>query len=54
MGYSFDLAYTSYLKRAIRTPLTVLDEMNLLWIPMIKDWHMNERHYGGAPGPQQS
>ncbi len=50
MGYSFDLAYTSYLKRAIRTLWTVLDEMNLLWIPMIKDWHMNERHYGALQG----
>ena len=49
-GYSFDLAYTSYLKRAIRTLWTVLDEMNLLWIPLIKDWRMNERHYGALQG----
>jgi 2,3-bisphosphoglycerate-dependent phosphoglycerate mutase len=50
LGYSFDLSYTSYLKRAIRTLWTVLDEMDLLWIPMIKDWHMNERHYGALQG----
>ncbi len=50
MGYTFDLSYTSYLKRAIRTLWTVLDEMDLLWIPMIKDWHMNERHYGALQG----
>lgn len=49
-GYSFDLAYTSYLKRGIRTLWTVLDEMDLLWIPMIKDWHLNERHYGALQG----
>lgn len=49
-GYTFDLAYTSYLKRAIRTLWTVLDEMDLLWIPMIKDWHLNERHYGALQG----
>lgn len=50
MGYTFDLAYTSYLKRAIRTLWTVLDEMDLLWIPMIKHWRMNERHYGALQG----
>lgn len=50
LGYSFDLSYTSYLKRAIRTLWTVLDEMDLLWIPMIKSWHMNERHYGALQG----
>jgi len=50
LGYSFDLSYTSYLKRAIRTLWTVLDEMDLLWIPMIKDWRMNERHYGALQG----
>lgn len=49
-GYIFDLSYTSYLKRAIRTLWTILDEMDLLWIPMIKDWHMNERHYGALQG----
>lgn len=50
LGYTFDLSYTSYLKRAIRTLWTVLDEMDLLWIPMIKDWRMNERHYGALQG----
>lgn len=50
LGYTFDVAYTSYLKRAIRTLWTALDEMDLLWIPMIKDWHMNERHYGALQG----
>jgi len=50
MGYSFDISYTSYLKRAIRTLWTVLDQMDLLWIPMIKDWHLNERHYGALQG----
>jgi len=49
-GYLFDVAYTSYLKRGIRTLWTVLDEMDLLWIPMIKDWHLNERHYGALQG----
>lgn len=49
-GYTFDLAYTSYLKRAIRTLWTVLDEMDLMWIPVIKNWHMNERHYGALQG----
>jgi len=50
LGFTFDLSYTSYLKRAIRTLWAVLDEMDLLWIPMIKDWHMNERHYGALQG----
>lgn len=50
LGYTFDVAYTSYLKRAIRTLWTALDEMDLLWIPMVKDWHMNERHYGALQG----
>lgn len=50
LGYTFDIAYTSYLKRAIRTLWTALDELDLLWIPMVKDWHMNERHYGALQG----
>lgn len=50
LGYSFDLSYTSYLKRSIRTLWTILDEMGLLWIPMIKHWRMNERHYGALQG----
>lgn len=49
-GYSFDVAHTSVLKRAIRTLYTVLDTMDLMWIPVIKDWHLNERHYGALQG----
>jgi len=45
-GYTFDIAYTSVLKRAIRTLWFVLDEMDLMWIPVIRDWRLNERHYG--------
>lgn len=49
-GFTFDLAYTSVLKRAIRTLWIVLDEMNLMWIPTIPDWRLNERHYGSLQG----
>jgi 2,3-bisphosphoglycerate-dependent phosphoglycerate mutase len=49
-GFVFDLAYTSVLKRAIRTLWLVLDEMDLLWIPVIKSWTLNERHYGALQG----
>lgn len=49
-GYTFDLSYTSLLKRGIRTLWTALDEMDLLWIPMIKHWRLNERHYGALQG----
>ena len=49
-GYSFDIAYTSVLKRAIRTLWLVLDEMNLMWIPINKSWRLNERHYGALQG----
>jgi 2,3-bisphosphoglycerate-dependent phosphoglycerate mutase len=49
-GYSFDIAYTSVLKRAIRTLWTALDELDLLWIPVEKDWRLNERHYGALQG----
>ena len=45
-GYSFDAAYTSVLKRAIRTLWITLDEMNLMWIPVTCSWRLNERHYG--------
>ena len=45
-GYEFDIAYTSVLKRAIRTLWIVLDEMDLMWIPVIRDWRLNERSYG--------
>jgi 2,3-bisphosphoglycerate-dependent phosphoglycerate mutase len=49
-GYTFDLAYTSLLKRAIRTLWIALDGMDLLWIPVTKDWRLNERHYGALQG----
>jgi len=49
-GYVFDIAYTSVLKRAIRTLWLVLDEMDLMWIPVVRDWHLNERHYGALQG----
>ncbi len=49
-GYTFDIAYTSVLKRAIRTLGIALDELDLLWIPVIKDWRLNERHYGALQG----
>jgi len=49
-GYTFDEAYTSVLKRAIRTLWIVLDEMDLMWIPETKSWLLNERHYGALQG----
>ena len=49
-GYSFDMAYTSVLKRAIRTLWIVLDEMNIMWIPVHRSWRLNERHYGNLQG----
>lgn len=49
-GYIFDEAYTSVLKRAIRTLWIILDEMDLMWIPETKSWLLNERHYGGLQG----
>jgi len=49
-GFHFDIAYTSYLKRAIRTLWIALDEMDLLWIPVEKNWRLNERHYGALQG----
>ena len=49
-GYDFDLAYTSVLKRAIRTLWYIMDEMDLMWIPVIRDWRLNERHYGALQG----
>jgi 2,3-bisphosphoglycerate-dependent phosphoglycerate mutase len=53
-GYVFDLAYTSVLKRAIKTLYTVQEEMDLLWIPVIKSWRLNERHYGALQGLDKS
>ncbi|HVN55528.1 MAG TPA: 2,3-diphosphoglycerate-dependent phosphoglycerate mutase [Anaerolineaceae bacterium] len=49
-GYTFNLAYTSVLKRAIRTLWYVLDGMDLMWIPVINSWRLNERHYGALQG----
>jgi 2,3-bisphosphoglycerate-dependent phosphoglycerate mutase len=49
-GYTFDIAYTSVLKRAIRTLWITIDEMDLMWIPVIRDWRLNERHYGALQG----
>ena len=49
-GYTFDLAYTSVLKRAIRTLWLATDAMDLLWVPVIKNWRLNERHYGALQG----
>jgi 2,3-bisphosphoglycerate-dependent phosphoglycerate mutase len=49
-GYAFDVAYTSVLKRAIRTLWIALDELDLLWIPVERSWRLNERHYGALQG----
>ena len=49
-GYEFDIAYTSVLRRAIRTLWYVQDEMNLMWIPVVHSWRLNERHYGALTG----
>ncbi|MGP8247254.1 MAG: 2,3-diphosphoglycerate-dependent phosphoglycerate mutase [Bryobacteraceae bacterium] len=49
-GYRFDVAYTSVLKRAIRTLWAVMDEMDLMWIPVYRSWRLNERHYGALQG----
>lgn len=48
--YEFDLAFTSVLKRAIRTLWLMLDEMDRMWIPVERDWRLNERHYGALQG----
>ncbi|VAX28844.1 Phosphoglycerate mutase [hydrothermal vent metagenome] len=49
-GYSFDVTYTSVLKRAIRTLWIVLDGMDLMWLPVFRSWRLNERHYGALQG----
>ena len=49
-GFVFDIAYTSVLKRAIRTLWIAMDEMDLMWIPVINSWRLNERHYGALQG----
>jgi 2,3-bisphosphoglycerate-dependent phosphoglycerate mutase len=50
LGYEFDVAYTSVLKRAIRTLWLMLDELDEMWIPVVRDWRLNERHYGALQG----
>jgi 2,3-bisphosphoglycerate-dependent phosphoglycerate mutase len=50
LGYEFDIAYTSVLKRAIRTLWIMLDELDEMWIPVVRDWRLNERHYGALQG----
>ena len=49
-GFEFDVAFTSYLKRSIRTLWLILDELNQMWIPIHNDWRLNERHYGALQG----
>ncbi len=49
-GFTFDVAFTSVLKRAVRTLWVVLDEMDLMWIPVHRSWRLNERHYGALQG----
>src|SRR5947208_3736729 len=49
-GFTFDVAYTSLLKRAIRTLWLVLDGMDLMWVPVHRSWRLNERHYGALQG----
>lgn len=48
--FFFDICYTSFLQRAIKTSNIILEEMNLMWIPIIKNWRLNERHYGNLQG----
>jgi 2,3-bisphosphoglycerate-dependent phosphoglycerate mutase len=49
-GFTFDITYTSVLKRAIRTLWCALDEMDLMWLPTVHSWRLNERHYGALQG----
>lgn len=53
-GYVFDMAFTSVLKRAIRTLWMTIDEMDLMWIPVYRHWRLNERHYGALQGLNKS
>ena len=53
-GFTFDVAYTSVLKRAIRTLWTALDGLDLMWIPVYRSWRLNERHYGALQGLNKS
>jgi len=52
--YAFDIAYTSVLKRAIQTLWIILEDMDLMWIPVCKSWRLNERHYGALQGLNKS
>ena len=49
-GFDFDVCYTSFLKRAIHTLNHILDEMDRAWLPVVKTWKLNERHYGALQG----
>jgi 2,3-bisphosphoglycerate-dependent phosphoglycerate mutase len=53
-GFTFDAAYTSVLKRAIKTLWIVMEEMDLMWIPVMRSWRLNERHYGALQGLNKS
>jgi 2,3-bisphosphoglycerate-dependent phosphoglycerate mutase len=53
-GFSFDIAFTSVLKRAIKTLDIVLEDMDLMWVPVSKSWRLNERHYGALQGLNKS
>jgi len=53
-GFVFDVAFTSVLKRAIRTLWITLDQMDLMWIPVFRSWRLNEKHYGGLQGLNKS
>ncbi len=53
-GFTFDVAHTSVLKRAIRTLWSILDELDLMWIPIVNSWKLNERHYGDLQGLNKS
>ena len=53
-NYTFDIAYTSLLKRGIRTLWIVLDKMDLMWVPVFRSWRLNERHYGALQGLYKS
>ena len=54
LGYDFDIAFTSVLKRAIHTLWLMLDELDRVWIPVVRDWRLNERHYGALQGLNKS
>jgi 2,3-bisphosphoglycerate-dependent phosphoglycerate mutase len=49
-NYTFDIVYTSVLKRAIRTMWTIMDTMDMMWLPVVRNWRLNERHYGALQG----